>query len=95
MLVVRRVDNFIQRINPYPVDKIGLLSNQNLELAQIHPLDRDTIRVIKLSTLRTTEPWGEGRGNQCRKMSLISSQQRPMYMYFQVFSYKLPIIRRR
>ena len=27
--VARRVDNFIQRINPYPVDKISSLSNQN------------------------------------------------------------------
>ena len=27
--VVQRVDNFIQRINTYPVDKICSLSNQN------------------------------------------------------------------
>ena len=27
--VVQRVDNFIQRINPYPEDKICSLSNQN------------------------------------------------------------------
>ena len=38
-LVVRRVDNFIQRINPCPVDKICSLSNQNLECVHfIHPI---------------------------------------------------------
>ena len=29
VVYVRRVDNFIQRINPYPVDKICSLSSQN------------------------------------------------------------------
>ena len=42
--VVRRVDNFIQQINPYPVDKICSLSNQNQERANF-------IRWIKLYPL--------------------------------------------
>ena len=47
--VVQRVDNFIQQINPYPVDKIGaflILIGQRANF----------IRWIKLSTLRTTGP---------------------------------------
>ena len=47
--VVRRVDNFIQWINPYPADKMGALSNQNKERANF-------IRWIKLFTLRITGP---------------------------------------
>ena len=42
--VVRRVDNFIQQINPCPVDKICSLSNQNQERANF-------IRWIKLYPL--------------------------------------------
>ena len=43
--VVRRVDNFIQRINPYPVDKTFSLTDQNQKRANfihwigIFPLD--------------------------------------------------------
>ena len=43
---VRRMDSFIQRINPYQVDKICSLSNQNWERATfirwigIYPLDK-------------------------------------------------------
>ena len=39
--VVRRVDNFTQRINPYPVDKIYSLSNQNYEHPNFIPRDKD------------------------------------------------------
>ena len=35
--VVRRVDNFIQRINPHPADKVGAF----LILIVIYPLDKD------------------------------------------------------
>ena len=44
--VVRRVDNFIQRINPYPVDKIGaflILIGQRANFIHwtgIYPLDK-------------------------------------------------------
>ena len=44
--VVQRVDNFIQRINPYPVDKIGaflILIGQQADFIQwigIYPLDK-------------------------------------------------------
>ena len=45
-LVVWRVDNFIQRINPYPVDKIGkflILIGQRANFIRwigIYPLDK-------------------------------------------------------
>ena len=39
--VVQRVDNFIQRINPYPVDKIGTFLVLLDVMSKFDPLDRD------------------------------------------------------
>ena len=65
--VVRRLDNCIQRINPYPVDKIWSFSNKNLERANyirwigIYFLDK----VIHSSYNRVLkEPEGVGRQYQ-------------------------------